>query len=158
MWSRMWCTFLWKMVSTSSLSRLCVCAHNAHAHRHAKAHACTEFLSQHTIFCVEAWGQCVRGCERVSVCVHIYVTVILLFVGHLPSNQRFYRQIAGYGKGPRVGQWWKQVMGQQSSCKSLPRTHSTTHLMHPNYSLATTILSCWNFYMYKFLHVAVKQN
>ena len=53
----------------------------------------------------------------------------------LLRNQSFYRQIAGCGMGVgdhRVGQWWKGVMGQQNSYKTLIGVHSTMHLMHLN--------------------------
>ena len=44
----------------------------------------------------------------------------------LSSNQSFYRVIADYMRGVgdhRVGWWWKEVMGQQNSCKTLIGVH-----------------------------------
>ena len=41
----------------------------------------------------------------------------------------------------RVGRWWKGVMGQQNSCKTLIGVQSTMHLMHPiNYYVETCIV------------------
>ena len=60
----------------------------------------------------------------------------IVFVGRCLATKVFNRQIAGCRMGVvgdhRVGWWWKGVMGQQNSCKTLTGVHSTMHLMHPN--------------------------
>ena len=61
------------------------------------------------------------------------------------SNQSFYRQFAGYGKGlghHKVGQWWTEVNYQQNSYLPVIGVYSTMHLMHPNYWQITIMYVC----------------